>query len=386
MGFYSFCISCTSTSYEKFKDVATQDTLDLQQDIVMRQNVRFSEFIKEINYYPIPSDKDFLIGKVDKLIVTDSIFLIMDRSITHSIFTFSKDRNWKQRLHQHGNGPIDYINLRDVFFNSTNKEIGVYCNLKGRILYYDLKGKYMREQKIPYNAEMVQPVGNNLLLHTEYGVNKELNNGGVYPNLIYMSSNSPHFLQCANYFRGPVNRALVWSSNSWFSSWDDTICIKPDHSNIVYHCTKEKLYPAYFLDMKSQNVDDRYWKKVLDRNTTGSSLEEFCAVQNFCEIIWYLESENFIYFTCKQGNEMIQILYSKTTGKKISINTFENDIDMFASFHPKAICKNKLYGTLNAYSIVKLRTSLSEDLTPEILKGVEPEDNPIIIELTLKSF
>lgn len=378
--------SCSNTS-NQIKKMHVHDTINIQKEVVWQEKLLFSTIIDSIRYFPIPTDKDFLIGKTCKLIVTDSLFLIMDNRITHSVFAFHKNGKWKSCIHQHGNGPTEYIYLSDFCYDSQNKALGIYCNIKNRMLYYDLNtGLFLREYKFPYKADMIQFIGDNAVLHTEYQENRELEKNGQYPNLIYLRSDSSQKVIGQNYFRGPVNRALVTSSRSWFSSWKDTLSIKPDHCNVVYHCTKDSIFLGHFLDFGKSVIDDRFWNKIMEKNITSQELNEYCKSENLCETIWYMESQKYICFTCKQKGELSRVIYSKTSNKGFRFKTSENDVDMFATFQPKTILGNKLYGFLSSQNVLTVSHSLNKELIPDNLDNVKEGDNPVIVELTLKDF
>ena len=369
------------------KETYAHDTIDIKKSIINQEKILFSQYVESINYYPVPTDHDYLIGKVGKLIVADSLFILMDNQITHSVFIFDKKGSRKSCIHQHGNGPTEYINLSDVYYNPNHQELGLYCNIKNRILYYDINtGAYLREQKFPYKSDMIQLIGENVVQHTEYNENPDLGINGLYPNLIYFTQKNPKMVIGKNYFKGPINRALVTSSRGWFSLWNDTLSIKPDHCNIVYHCTKDSIFPAHFLDFGEYNIDERYWNKVMEKNINAKKLNDYCQSENLCETIWYMESKNLIHFTCKQRGDLSRVIYSKKNKKGIRFKIFENDMDMIATFQPKTISGNKLYGLLSSHNTVIFCNSVKQDLVPPILKDIKEGDNPVIVEITLKDF
>ncbi len=379
-------IGCNSHNSIPEKGIA-RDTIPLPDLNIEQEQVRLSDITDSINYYPIPTDDDYLIGRVSKILVTDSLYIIADNKITHSVFIFSRNQTFKSLIHQHGDGPTEYLRLSDAFYNNTLKKIGIYCNLKKEILYYHLNGEYSHRYEIPYRGESIYPMGTGFILHTEYQENVSLKKGNKYPDLIFVKKeNDTASPVCGNYFEGPVNHSIVWSSDSNMSTWKDTVAIKPDHSNIVYHCTSEGLYPAYFLDCGNNNIDERFWNKVSETNMDINKLEEYCRSKNLCEIIWYLESERFISFTCKQKGILTQVLYSKRSKNIRTFRTIENDMESYASFIPKAIKGNKVYRIIPAYSIVQQGKLNNRQKLPLSLQHVKESDNPIIVEFVLKDF
>lgn len=381
------CLLCSCNNQSFIQgDFHAKDTIDMKNITINDEPILLSDFINQIIYYPIPTERDFLIGDISKMVVTDSIFFLVDNQICHSVFIISKDYESISKIHYHGNGPTEYLQINDAFYDKRNDEVGIYCNLSNKIYYYYTNGEFVRIHEIPYDGEMAQPINNNIIIHTTYKENHQLKKKNMFPNLIQINPKNISNPQCCNYFKESVRRDIVWCSNSWFCTWDDTICIKPDHGNIVYHCTNNDLYPAHYLDFGRNNIDERYWEQATQNNMTIEKLEEFCRMENLCEIIWYLENEKFIYFTCKQEGKLYQVLFSKRTKKTHIITKTINDIDMYAKFQPKAILGNKLYGIIPAYDVVQLRNIVLAADTPERLLTVEEGDNPIIIEFTLKDF
>lgn len=363
-----------------------RDTISLVGLHSEQVHFKLSDIVDSINYFPIPTEDNLLIGQVGKLMIVDSGFMIVDNRITNSVYLFSRNEPNGISINHYGNGPTEYLRLSDAFYNNTLNEVGIYCNLKNEILYYRLDGEYSRKCKIPYRGESIYPMERGFLLHTEYQENESLKHKGRYPDLIFVNEENDTISPiCENYFKGPVNHSVVWSSNSCFSIWKDTIALKPDHSNVVYHCTSEGLYPAHFLNCGEHNLDERFWDKALEANMDIHKLEEFCRSEDLCEIIWYLESEKIISFICKQKGILTQVLYSKSSRNVKLFREIENDMDSFASFNPKAIKGNKIYGIISAYSVAQ-QISDKHQKVPSSLQQVEEGDNPIIVEFTLKDF
>lgn len=378
--------SCNHYQTVDRNNVKTNDTIDFSNGLNLHDNLKLSQIVESVNYYPIPTKDDYLIGKINKLMVTDSMFVILDKDITRAVFLHSKNGEKTYCIHKHGNGPEEYINLCDVSYNSQTSEVGIHCNIKKKILYYSVDGQYLRGENIFYTAYAAQPIGNNILLHTEFKEHPELEENGRFPNLIFLNREHPQESQYQDYYRGPVNRAIVWSSGCWISHWKDTLSIKPDHCNIVYHCTNNSIYPAHFLDFGKYNINSSYWEIAKNSQTTNKKMQQFYQTVEMYEIIRYLESERYIYFTVKQNDKNYSVIYSKRSKKKYAFEYIQDDIELYASFNPKAIFDDKLYFVLKAYHLPLMREYKKNSSVRDILDTVQENDNPVIIEVKLKDF
>lgn len=379
--------SCKEDSFMYISEEEAQDTINVDYDFLYREDsLFFSQIIDSINYIPIPTSDDFLIGEISRFFVVDSMFLILDKKITHSLFAFSKSKKYKRQINAHGSGPSEYLNPCYVLYDAEKEEFGVYCNIKQELYYYGKDCEYKYKLKVPYKSYAVYPIGDKILMHSEYHDNEQLEKNEMFPNLILANQCGGENVQGVNYFAGNVNQTIVWTSNSNISFWGDTLSIKPDHSNIVYYCTKDTIYPAILIDLGTSNIDNRYWKKVFEPNMTLKKMDEYCRSQNLYEIYRFLENKKFIYFLIRVNKRMFHVLYSKDTRKKYVFNSLVNDLDELAAFDPKAICENKLYCVLPAYIVARIRDSVNTEIGDLKLLDVKSTDNPVVVELSLKNF
>ncbi|MBU3041640.1 6-bladed beta-propeller [Bacteroides fragilis] len=90
-------MSCSS-SETKLKDII-KINMPLQQDDNI---VKLSTIIDSIYYLPLETDDRYLIGNIDKLIVTDVFFYVIDKDINPSIFCFNKKGEFIRKIGNRG--------------------------------------------------------------------------------------------------------------------------------------------------------------------------------------------------------------------------------------------------------------------------------------------
>ncbi|GHV27004.1 hypothetical protein FACS1894176_08440 [Bacteroidia bacterium] len=378
--------SCTQDSRNDSEMIVADNTLLINPSEA--QKVNYSQVFSKVDYIPIPTDEDFLIGDVDKLIVTDSHILMMDKYISHSVFIFDKSGTEKIQLSKLGNAPGEYVVMQDIFFDSEKQELVIYCNIRKKLLCYNVNGKFIREESIPFRGWRVKPVGNNYAIFSDYIFNDNAKKSKKYPNII-LSSLSENIISSADFFTEDVDTKIVWSSVPDFSeTTDKSVSIKPDHGNIVYHITADSIYPAYRLDFGKYNIDARYWEKATEKGVTLKRVNEYCNALGLCESYNLLEDSDYLYFNYKQKEKANTVFYSKKTNKMVHANAFLNDMDQITAFHPKLLYDKKIYCLLKAEDILLAKTFLAQNklLPPEILDNTQEFDNPVIVIFTLKDF
>jgi hypothetical protein len=353
------------------------------------KKILFSEVFDQIDYVRIPTDDDFLIGAINKLMVSNDYFFVMDNRISHSVFCFDKEGNKKFQIDKRGAGPGEYIDMRDILYDPEKKELGILCYMRRRILYYEMNGNFLRERALPVFVTQAQPIQDNFYaMYCDYNQNERLKQRDQYANLLIGSPGKIQIKSVGNYFPGNLRSILVWHSGICFSHYGDTVSIKPDHSDIVYHFSGEKIYPAYKLDFGRNSTGDRYWKKVKEQGMTFDRLNSYLEDSKFCESSNFLEGDNYMSFAYKIGKSVVTALYSKKTEQLLQSEYFSNDMDSVSRFRPIAMEGNKLYCIVEAEDIVRKRDALllGQSFPKSLSDSIDEFDNPVVAIFTLKDF
>lgn len=374
-------MSCSQSKSE----IETEEIIPVNLDLV-QDTLRLSNFIDSISYIPLETDSNFLIGRIDKLVVTDEFIFVLDKKLARSVFCFDKEGNKKFKIHRIGRGPGEYVNITDISYNDYTKELLLYCFIRKSVLYFDMKGNFLREMKIPFYTARIYELKNfNKILFCEYNPNKSKFDRALFPNLILLDPNLNVMDENA-YFEGYIDKSIVWGTHCDFSCWEDTLSIKLDHSNIVYYIFQNKVVPKYFLDFDKYNVDEVYWKKTKKKGITLREMEIYDQSRHFCETMFYLENINCISFIYRQNCQRNRVFYSKKSGKIYIGKMIINDIDYYSQFDPYVLNQNIFYGVLNAGYIREYEEKASDKSSiPEVLKKINEEDNPIIVAYKIKN-
>ena len=378
-----FVIGCgkkidTTIVYENEIKIDPESTLD---------SVSFSEIFEGISYIQISTDNDFLIGRIDKIVPCDDRIFILDRKLSRSVFCIDKEGNKIFELHRLGKGPGEYVELKDIAYDVRREELVLYCPIRQRLMWFDLSGKFLREKAVPVWASGVQPLKNGgVALFCDYSPEKKLEQNGFYPNVVVLDSNMNIVSQSA-YFKGIVDKGIVWSSRPDFSYFTEMAGVMPDHSNTIYHIRNNDVV-AWKLDFGQNDINEQYWEQVFSREMTLEKLNEYCRVQGLCESVYYMENEKVMCFAYRYKGRYFQVFYSKETGRLLNTGKFVNDLNHFGGFAPQALCRQQFYGHISASIVSDCREKLKEfKVMPEkILNTIEMSDNPVLVVYTLKGF
>lgn len=381
-----FLFACSGSKFRYVAENAPQtDTIYIDIDNAKKSS--YLDMFEKMDYILTPYDSVFCIGKVNKLLVTDSLLFMMDRKISRGIYVLDRQGNSVATIHKTGSGPGEYIAMKDISYNEKTQEMKAYCVARKKQIHYTLQGNFVTENDIPYFSLRAESIGDNYILHTDYAKSEDLKWNGKYPNLILWNPKENSVEFAADYFKAPAAKATLITSEPQFSKLNDTLySIKPDHCNTVYHVTPHQIYPAYQLDFGPYNLDEVFWDMASKKRMKFKTLDAYSDSRNLCETFRFLEGENFLYFVCKQRKTVTHVFYSKKTKALKQIAKFENDMDYVTPFRPIAIYDDKLYGLLDSEEVYNMKEELKGILPDTILENVQEFGNPIIAIFTLKPF
>lgn len=380
--YFLLVVGCTSNRNDRICE--RQITIDPEQAL---DSILFSEIFDEIVYTKITTDDNFLIGRIDKLVISDEYIFILDRNLSRSVFCIDKSGNKVFEIHRLGKGPGEFADLRDIAYDFRRKELLVFCGVRQRVIWFDLQGNYLREKKIPFWIVGIQSLQDNgLALFCDYNPENKLKEGDRYPNVIVVDSNMNVVTQNA-YFDVIVDKGVVWSSRPDFSCFGNTAGIMPDHSNTIYHIENNNI-TSWKVDFGKYNVNERYWEQAANKKMSLKQLEEYCHVEGICKCIYYMENEKMVYFAYRYKGNNYHAFYSKVTGCLIQTRRLINDLNRFGQFFPKTLDGAQFYSYISAGIVCDSRDKLKESkaIPENILQTIEISDNPIIITYTVKNF
>ncbi|MBQ8593574.1 MAG: 6-bladed beta-propeller [Bacteroidaceae bacterium] len=348
-------------------------------------SVLYSSLFENIEYIPLETTDSSLIGNIDKLIVAENSLVIVDKSITKAIYCVDKKGKFKFKISELGIGPDEYVDINDVDFDEAKQEFLIYSTATNKIVFYGTNGQFLCARKVPHKGLALAKTNvGSFVLYSSYlpQANKD---DGETPNILICDDEK--VIEESFLFDNRITTSVTWTSFPWFSRFNDTLAIKPDHNNIVFHICKNEIKPAYMFDFGKYNINSDYWEVATSKGMTSKRMNEYVNESGVCESVRFLESCDYVYVEYYHRNRTYHILYSKKTGKVLNFRKAINDINYLSSFNPIAIENDKLYGLISPSILARI----SSDKIRKLLFGseigeVEFSDNPILIVFKLKQF
>lgn len=160
--------------------------MPLQQDDNI---VKLSTIIDSIYYLPLETDDRYLIGNIDKLIVTDVFFYVIDKDINPSIFCFNKKGEFIRKIGNRGASNKEYISITDV--NVYHENVYIWDGSSKKLLIYKSNGDFVSSISSDYAAEAIAILDDSqIAFYGDYKHNYKFKNRGKYPNLLTINLNN----------------------------------------------------------------------------------------------------------------------------------------------------------------------------------------------------
>ncbi|MCD6332672.1 MAG: 6-bladed beta-propeller, partial [Bacteroidales bacterium] len=263
-----------------------------------------SEFTDLIEIVPLEEKEESLLARVNKLLVYNGCFIIIDKVLSKAIYIFNRDGHYLTKINCLGKGPGEYTSIADVAIHKGM--ILLYDGSMRRLLRFSLSGNFIDEKNIGLLANEIGSSGN-LIVFNCWQYN-ELENGSRFqPGLIGYNETTGRFFQimeyCKNYLKVPVTNGLYNKGDSLFlcSPVSDTIYYISKVSTPILHIDfGQYSTPVDYRDLKPGKT---FAEDIQNMNhVTGKA--SFCYSNNFLSLVYTVGLNK--YYCLKTSDRIIE--------------------------------------------------------------------------------
>ena len=353
-------------------DENNAETLQLKDVVELTKVIRLED-----------SGPNSMVGHIDELLCVNGVFVVVDKYESRRILTFDINGKFISKISALGNGPHEYISVRDVCITPQGN-IGIVDTQKRRILEFTVDGKYISEIPISCMPAYVEFLNNDtLVLNVSCNTNNEdkhineseiiitdrnMNSIGYFgEDMLYKTERSDYamIMQQVYKYGGSVYCTLL-------------------EDNVIYQVTGKTMKPKYNLKMVPDDLIPMWDKKAHNR-------DDF--------MIWFYKQPHFYSFMefedytllsySREGDVIPRLLYDHK--KKQTFALEESDDEPLFSYYfglNAVMDDGHSIVTWNTASMVKYReehgSEIDNDLLREACKDLTEESNPLLFVFTLK--
>ncbi|MDR2410063.1 MAG: 6-bladed beta-propeller [Bacteroidales bacterium] len=328
-----------------------------------------------------------LIGEIRKVVLADSLIFIHDPYIANKLFLYNNKGKFIRQIGAYGQGPGEYIQVSDFYYDKNTGEILLYDQFKSTIMYFDIDGKHIKNKKQLFRYINFTKIGE------EY----------VYKNLIdneHIPAVNESYITVGT-DSIPVKYAFLpklemdYLGEGICKINDTTVAFCIPFFDTVYHYRQGVLSAEYLLKLPQGKRLPSNFQKI--SNYSSSNLRgEFPPSKYMYYRGEFLENNDYFQCIISAYSNRYTFLYNKSnkeiTGGMISWNPVEDEFEKMLLFHPfisnagdyfiSAIQPDKVCEYIQYCKNPKKEETLVK--YPE-LRNITEDDNPLLFIFRLKN-
>lgn len=381
-----FVVACTDKQ-EKEK-LGTGELIRIAPEEVDKKYMRASIFVDSVEYIPLETPHEAIIGRIKAIQEWEGRFYIWDEQ-SDAIFIFDEQGNFLKKAGAKGRGPKEYISISSFYQNPKSGDLYIRCDRSFSIIQYNAEGVFMKRIPCQFiTTDFVVLGTDSLVLY-----------GGKMPNQEIFRESFPEQWRLVMMkegkvikkdFPGVYDRTLLndVAKSRNFSCSSDSILLMEAIGNNIYRLYPDgEFKPRYTVDFGKYTYPLTF-DKPKDEALEIMKLAEKDG-NKWCKLIDIWETENNLLISYSFQNYIFDALYSKKTGNVYNIGpVWVNDIDKLPM---PSICssgKDYFLGTLEAHIIHQavMNADTPSPLLRQLAEGRTEMDNPILVKLKMKDF
>lgn len=348
------------------------DTITVLED----NDTPVDSIIQSIEYVKLQSFENTLIGWVSKIIVTEDHIVVADTRMAKAVFIFDRKGNAQAIISRLGRGPQEYTTLSDIAVTPDQKQIAMLDNGSGKVIYYDMAGKFIKKQEIPLWAIHVEFIDDRTMLYTTNGTSKR-DDIPAEMSLHYVDTDM-NVLEST--FPTRQNSAQGFTMTPVIKRNGNRLHVLPAYGDTIYKVTSERRIPNYWIDMSRVSGKT---SRDFDYPMTNEKFRLMMQDASFFNGL-FAESDNFGLFRVFYPKRGKLILYSKQKKKSYNLN-----MDLLSDVFYMYLNSNEIF-TYKDQFVIAVPAYHFEGNWPEnelynkIKQGITENDNPVLLFYTFK--
>jgi hypothetical protein len=264
------------------------------------------EFSK-IRFIPLETMDGAYIGAIDKIVVTENRFYVLDAFSAEGVFIYNWDGTLVNKIKSKGKGPREYGNISGLEFDPYNNELVLVDVRLKKVIRYDIDGNYLSENFFEFGPRSIGFIDKNTYV-IETG-----------------DHGSPFVITCDHDGKNKIKVhdqifGLIMSSFHCFPKYKNNQYYFDFLKDTIWKVEQDKLLPFLIVDFNERAIDKEGIEKLrvwANQNKRVPLLPKSKSGQ----IDLFLETDRYIQFFCKNLKDRAYVLIEK---RNMEVKTIAN--------------------------------------------------------------
>lgn len=262
---------------------------------------------KKIRFIPLETRNDVLIGDIDKIVVSENRFYVLDAFKAEGAFIYNWDGKLINKIKSKGKGPGEYTFIAGLAFDPYNNELVLVDCSQKKVIRYDQDGNYLSEQFFEFRPQSIGFIDKNTYV-TETGDLGE-------PIIITFEHDGKNKKKVHNLIFG-----LNLSRFHYLPRYNNNQYYFENLKDTIWKVEKEKLTPYLIIDFNEREIDKEGIEKLRGWANENHNIP-FLPKTRSGQIDLFLETERYIQFFCMNLKDRAYVLIDK---RNREVKTFAN--------------------------------------------------------------
>lgn len=338
------------------------------------------EFIQDMELIPLQTSDSSLIGTDPELIVSGTDYYIIDQNGSQRILRYDTNGRFLNRIGNRGKGAQEYLKISNMVVDSMSNVITIFSSTDAKICSYSNTGDFISGRKVNSQFSQGFPAKNgNLWLYLGYQ-----NGASDYRVRQVDAQDRPNVeLLTANEKVMPVEEKFP----VFIPASDGRILLRESLNPTVYALTGEgTVVPRYSFDFGEYAVPEEYYEQ-----SSPMAAVELLMKRPFTILDRILDRKNYVVIQAQvqYPNVAPMLIYGikkKNENRWLWFN-FEdipNNQGLWVNSIQDLTDNDELICLVDPIRLLKNSDQWSIFKNPEVLSGLNEEDNPVLIKCQLK--
>ncbi len=356
-------------------------TKKIRVDISAASDYTYSSLVDSTKFLVLEDNEHSHILSIGDIVFHKDKIIVWDEE-GQKIVGFDRNGEYLFNLYRKGNSKEEYKNLSEFTFDYNQELIVIKSWYK--ILWYDLKGNFVKSQKIKYVKNIAILEDSRLIMFSNYGSTL---NTKPKTNIHILGKNGKPIIGYSQLV-SEVSASNILHLNNHFSRYDPHLLLTNPYTQNVLSISKKGVFKRYNIDFGINNLPKNYANTVLTNpNLDWGKVRSFERLNNWARLTSSIrENKHWLHFSVISGKVSKQFFFNKHTEKFLHYEFGE--FDNVGKEYPNIFA-------LDGEWLVSMTTSRNtkRDLLPQrsnkkeidVSKNENLNDNPVLQFTRLKT-
>ncbi|MDR0603462.1 MAG: 6-bladed beta-propeller [Bacteroidales bacterium] len=289
--------------------------------------LKYSEIFESVSFVRLETHDSALIGSIDKIVVADNKFVILDETSAKMVFVFDNNGKFLNRIGSIGEGPEEYKRPDDIVYDKYKDELLVWSNDDKSIFQFKLDGTFLGKIKTKFWGAPIAVADTNTYLLKISSSNSH--------NIVVVNEKGDILSQLFPFNKDTERLDVI----SMFAPYQNELLFTQYYNNTVFTVNKDKMKAKYYVDFHKHNIPVSSFSDV-----THKELRNIIVDNDYAFIIRFMETSSHAVLQYVYKGIIFDGYYSKTTKILKTSGRYLNDM--------YALCNVKTFIYTNNDSLI----------------------------------